>query len=569
MANLATVDLGIDTSQPLDPNKYPKEAGQALSYASAPASSGGGYTDQKAFITAVNQVRTKMESDNKLINAKNAVFKHMYDQPLTAEEKSALTPSLQHAISSGNRSMIDAAITGVNQQIKGYNNTIDTNLQAYATAVEQANTLKQDISKNILDYRVKGATDQQINDYITGMGLSPSDFNSSGVGMRTDRHMNPTAMTTDVAKTGGLVEGVDYVQGDPFTDSQGNTLYTARFLGDPIQTTIKAIDNMGFYTQSGQQRWSYIGMSQEQWMSLTPEQKANVVKSMYQHEGGNGTAIGMAPSGEMKGTIPTGVDTSGWNMEVLSGLNATEASQIASIASYKNAPLTRSTTYGSRIMGLVDQLNPAYDATNYASMQKMRTSASSGAIANVTMAANTAINHISTAKDSFDKLNNTGSQDANAVKNWMLTHTPDFLLTPSQREAKNSLVEVKSKLGALAGEIAKIYKNSTTGGASPSYQEIDEWENRFNENMTPGQFDAFVKSGMELMMGKIDPLQQQYQQTMGSQTISFLKQDSVDTLKNKFPAIYKELNLSDYSGGGVDTSSNNSGMTYKGYTLPY
>jgi len=35
--------------------------------------------------------------------------------------------------------------------------------------------------------------------------------------MRTDRHNNPVAMTTDVAKTLGLVEGVDYTVGDPFT----------------------------------------------------------------------------------------------------------------------------------------------------------------------------------------------------------------------------------------------------------------------------------------------------------------------------------------------------------------
>jgi hypothetical protein len=30
--------------------------------------------------------------------------------------------------------------------------------------------------------------------------------------MRTERNNNPTAMTTDVARSLGLVEGVDYIQ---------------------------------------------------------------------------------------------------------------------------------------------------------------------------------------------------------------------------------------------------------------------------------------------------------------------------------------------------------------------
>lgn len=59
-------------------------------------------------------------------------------------------------------------------------------------------------------------------------------------GFRTDRHNNPTAMTTDVARSLGLVEGVDYTKGDAFPNNPN--LFTARLNGDPIQTTIKALD---------------------------------------------------------------------------------------------------------------------------------------------------------------------------------------------------------------------------------------------------------------------------------------------------------------------------------------
>lgn len=102
-------------------------------------------------------------------------------------------------------------------------------------------------------------------------------------GMRTDRHNNPTAFTTDIARVAGLREGVDYEQGDSFSNGK---YHTARLLGDPVATTIKVIDNIGFYTQGGNQRWTHTAIPKSQWDSLSYEQKKQVVKSMYGHEGG-------------------------------------------------------------------------------------------------------------------------------------------------------------------------------------------------------------------------------------------------------------------------------------------
>ncbi len=114
--------------------------------------------------------------------------------------------------------------------------------------------------------------------------------------MRTDRNNNPTAMTTDVAKSLGLVEGVDYVVGDKFPGD--SNLYTAKLLGNPIDTTIKALNTaandpnkQAFFTQSGQQRWNYIGLSDKQWLAMTPEQKKNTIAQMYKQEGGSGVLV--------------------------------------------------------------------------------------------------------------------------------------------------------------------------------------------------------------------------------------------------------------------------------------
>ncbi len=102
---------------------------------------------------------------------------------------------------------------------------------------------------------------------------------------RTDKHHNPAAVTTDIARQAGLVEGIDFERGDPFSDGS-RTLYTAKFLKDPIETTIRIIDAIGYYTHTGSPRWSYIALPKFIWDSLTPGLKARVVGFHYSREGG-------------------------------------------------------------------------------------------------------------------------------------------------------------------------------------------------------------------------------------------------------------------------------------------
>lgn len=125
------------------------------------------------------------------------------------------------------------------------------------------------------------------DDIINQSGFKPAGKPQASTGMRTDRHNNPTAFTTDVAKTAGLVEGKDYVVGDPFPNNPN--LKTAKLLGDPIAQTIKVIDRIGFYTQSGKPRWSYVSSlsGANNWKSLSYAQKKNVIAQMYKHEGGS------------------------------------------------------------------------------------------------------------------------------------------------------------------------------------------------------------------------------------------------------------------------------------------
>ena len=102
---------------------------------------------------------------------------------------------------------------------------------------------------------------------------------------RTDSHNNPAAFTIDIAKQAGLVLGTDYTQGDSFQVGT-MTLYTARLISDPIATTIRVIDALGYKTKSGIERWAYICMPKFVWSGLSPDQKRDVIGYHYQYEGG-------------------------------------------------------------------------------------------------------------------------------------------------------------------------------------------------------------------------------------------------------------------------------------------
>ena len=114
--------------------------------------------------------------------------------------------------------------------------------------------------------------------------------------MRTERNNNPTAMTTDMAKMLWWELWVDYEIWDAFTTSSWTTLYTAKLIWDPIETTIRLIDRWiangidPFYRANWQPRWSYLSsiwITKDKWSKMNDEQKAEVIAKMLQHEWGS------------------------------------------------------------------------------------------------------------------------------------------------------------------------------------------------------------------------------------------------------------------------------------------
>lgn len=101
---------------------------------------------------------------------------------------------------------------------------------------------------------------------------------------RTDKHNNPTAFTTDIAREAGLIEGKDFATGDAF--GLQNEFHTAILLHDPVKLTLQVIDKIGFYNRKQHPRWDYIAIPFFVWSNLPSNIQVKVLQFMYHHEGG-------------------------------------------------------------------------------------------------------------------------------------------------------------------------------------------------------------------------------------------------------------------------------------------
>lgn len=106
---------------------------------------------------------------------------------------------------------------------------------------------------------------------------------------RTDRHRNPAAIITELAVQAKLVLRTDYEVGEAFQVG-AKVYYTALFLGDPLQLTLRVIDAVGFFTKGGAPRWAYqdgpLGIPTAIWRTFNAAQRKAVVAYLYAHEGG-------------------------------------------------------------------------------------------------------------------------------------------------------------------------------------------------------------------------------------------------------------------------------------------
>lgn len=174
------------------------------------------------------------------------------------------------------------------------------------------------------------------------------------------------------------------------------------------------------------------------------------------------------------------------------------------------------------LLQLVNQYDPSFDAVNYNARSATRKDFTSGKAAQNITALNTAIGHLSSLSDAYDKLGNTDyplvNKVANAVENQF---------SPANQAAT---ADVTSKAHAVSEELAKVFRS--TGMAE---SDVKAWEKQIDTSSTPAQSKAVIDAALELMNSRLDALGQQYSQGMGK------TKDGIELLSPKAQSAYQKL----------------------------
>lgn len=114
-------------------------------------------------------------------------------------------------------------------------------------------------------------------------------INVPGVGTkRTERNNNPTAMITAKAKQLGWILWEDYEIWDSFVGEDWRTYYTARLIGDPIETTIRLLDRwLEKWLANIFSGWTYaskLWLNNEVRRNATPDEKREIIYNMLAQE---------------------------------------------------------------------------------------------------------------------------------------------------------------------------------------------------------------------------------------------------------------------------------------------
>lgn len=358
-------------------------------------------------------------------------------------------------------------------------------------------------------------------------GFGTTGMNQTG-GMRTDRHNNPTAMIwTPNVEAQFKQMGYDVKKGDSFKGGDGSTYYTLDMNGvsDPIEATISYIDKNGFFTQSGNQRWSHTAISQNEWSSLSNEDKRNVVNQMYQKEGGSGV-LGVSGMNkkeqEAYSKIQDPLDQQIW---------ASSTSKIRSNAmalvdgSLQLNAISKRNGENTNSFRLAQAIDPTFSQAVSDARYKYYQKFSAGPPSDNRQAINTAIQHLTELKKTFDKLQNKkfggflgmGTKSYNYVKNILAEQSGDPDVKKFQYE-----------INQVATEIAKVYK----GNASPTEKEIEENRSAISSSMSNEQMSGIVQAAAELLAGKLSSVREDYRNVMGKELpFNLINDESRKTLQ--------------------------------------
>lgn len=215
-------------------------------------------------------------------------------------------------------------------------------------------------------------------------------------------------------------------------------------------------------------------------------------------------------------------DTSKTGADYLASLPPGLAAQVKMLAEGRLAFPTGAALRSPRAMELVaaaSQYDPTLDATNAATRIATRKNFTSGKARQNITSLNTALSHLGSLQQTIAKLDNTGFPWWNAVANKVAVQTGDTKLA-------GYLKDFETERLAVGEELGRAFK-----GAAPTMGEAKDWKDTFSSADSPAALNAAVKAGVKLLSGRLQSLQDEYQQGMGRSVdpISFLSPQSQNT----------------------------------------
>lgn len=177
--------------------------------------------------------------------------------------------------------------------------------------------------------------------------------------------------------------------------------------------------------------------------------------------------------------------------------------------------------YWQRMIQLVGQYDPEFDQINFQSRASTRKAFTSGQEARQIQDINTAIGHMGELSDAIDRLDPTQFPSINRMKNFAYTQT-----------GSNKVTNFKTTVNALSDELTRIYRRA--GG---SESDIRSWKESFSEIGSADQLHGAVAQAGKLLESKLESLDFQYKQGMGTKAILPITpkaREALDKLENKY-----------------------------------
>lgn len=173
----------------------------------------------------------------------------------------------------------------------------------------------------------------------------------------------------------------------------------------------------------------------------------------------------------------------------------------------------------TRIIAAAQQMNPEFNMNEYGSRQRIRQAFTSGPQAANITSANTAVGHLNNLMEAGTELHNSSLQPWNTVANYVQTKVGNPATTKFNVAAN-----------AVVSELAKLFKG--TGAATD--QEIREWRNAINTDMSPQQIQASIGEAVKLMGSRLDALKNQWEQGVKAPKDFKFLDDRSRAVLNKF-----------------------------------